>query len=203
MSAAPSLCRGTGIFGHSSRRFSCHEIALELSDDSLASAGVAVKAHHDDALLFQRPRTSHGRGCCSLSLEGRFDAAGRRGSSEPTSPLDVAQAEATEAKPAGATVHFIECLASSGAACAELAKSSVVALNLQGENLGRNGKLHFVQICREEDQSLFLFDIPALGAEAFGRGGLRALLEDASVTKYARVAVQRFRSRYPSGRPTC
>ena len=52
----------------------------------------------------------------------------------------------------------------------------------QGENLGRNGKLHFVQL-GTEDGSVFLFDIFTLGICAFEHGGLRALLEDARVTK--------------------
>ena len=53
----------------------------------------------------------------------------------------------------------------------------------QGENLGRDGKLHFVLIGRE-DGSVYLFDIPSIGPEAFGRGGgLRALLENAGVAK--------------------
>ena len=52
----------------------------------------------------------------------------------------------------------------------------------QGEDLGRNGKLHFLQLgC--EDGSVYLFDIFSLGMVAFEHGGLRALLEDARVTK--------------------
>ena len=53
---------------------------------------------------------------------------------------------------------------------------------VQGENLGRDGKLHFIQFgC--EDGSVFLFDILTLGMDAFEHGGLRALLEDGGVTK--------------------
>ena len=63
------------------------------------------------------------------------------------------------------------------------ALSRVVAVDLEGVDLGRPGEICVVQGAVAAEGPVFLFDICSLGADAFAPGGdtLRALLEDASL----------------------
>lgn len=65
--------------------------------------------------------------------------------------------------------------------CAQLMKQEVLAVDIEGVNLGRNGSICIIQVACA-DGSVFLFDVVALGAPIFGMG-LIELLEGESVAK--------------------
>ena len=66
--------------------------------------------------------------------------------------------------------------------CEMLRVESSIAVDLEGEQLGRTGPICILTVGRK-DGSAYLFDIVTLGVAAFENGGLRALLEDARVMK--------------------
>ena len=59
-----------------------------------------------------------------------------------------------------------------------------VALDLEGVNLSRDGRLCLIQLAESDpDAPVLLIDIVTLGEEAFGHGRLRELLESSNVAK--------------------
>ena len=61
-----------------------------------------------------------------------------------------------------------------------ISNSGVVGLSLEGEMLGREGVLCWVNICNTRD--VFMFDIIALGEKSF-KFGLRSVLQDPELMK--------------------
>jgi ribonuclease D len=67
--------------------------------------------------------------------------------------------------------------------CRELMNESIVSIDLEGVNLGRTGKICLLQLACM-DGRVFLFDIYALGEDAFiGDFSLRTILESESIIK--------------------
>ncbi|CAH1777738.1 unnamed protein product [Owenia fusiformis] len=62
------------------------------------------------------------------------------------------------------------------AALEEISKESVIGFAVEGVNIGRNGKLCWVQVALKED--IFLFDILALGKDCFSEGLAEILSSD-------------------------
>jgi exonuclease 3'-5' domain-containing protein 1 len=62
-----------------------------------------------------------------------------------------------------------------------LLRSGILAVDLEGIRLGRNGEICIVQVATAE-RDVYLFDVTALGHEAF-TSGLKELLESEAVTK--------------------
>lgn len=67
--------------------------------------------------------------------------------------------------------------------CRSLMSETIVAVDLEGVNLGRRGEICLVQLSCS-DGRVFLFDICALGEDAFISDiSLRSILEDEAITK--------------------
>jgi exonuclease 3'-5' domain-containing protein 1 len=66
-------------------------------------------------------------------------------------------------------------------ACESGAYSNVVALDLEGENLGASGTVCIVTMATEHH--VYLFDICAMGADAFDQGRLKNVIEDTRIMK--------------------
>eukprot|EP00929_Paragymnodinium_shiwhaense_P104473 TRINITY_DN68912_c0_g1_i1.p1 TRINITY_DN68912_c0_g1~~TRINITY_DN68912_c0_g1_i1.p1 ORF type:complete len:301 (-),score=76.85 TRINITY_DN68912_c0_g1_i1:547-1416(-) len=67
------------------------------------------------------------------------------------------------------------------ASCKELTDAPVIAVDIEGVNLGREGEICVIQIATES-RHVYLFDIVTLGAAAFDLG-LKVLLESEKTTK--------------------
>jgi exonuclease 3'-5' domain-containing protein 1 len=66
--------------------------------------------------------------------------------------------------------------------CKELAHESLLALDLEGIDLGRTGEICILQLgCR--DGRVYLFDICSLQQDAFTSDGLRLILENEAIRK--------------------
>ncbi|XP_061420128.1 piRNA biogenesis protein EXD1 isoform X3 [Lethenteron reissneri] len=75
-----------------------------------------------------------------------------------------------------------------GSAIQNLSESSVISLELNGNNISRFGKLCWLQVSTKE--TVYLFDILTLGYEAFDFG-LRRILENEAILKIADVIVRK------------
>jgi len=64
----------------------------------------------------------------------------------------------------------------------QLSREPEIAIDIEGVNLSRTGKISLVQIA-DNKGNVYLFDIAHLGATAFREGGLARLLEDHAVLK--------------------
>jgi len=58
-----------------------------------------------------------------------------------------------------------------------------LAMDVEGVDLCRNGAIALIQMCTSDGQ-VVIFDIAALGQDAFNLGGLKALLESQTVCKF-------------------
>eukprot|EP00930_Biecheleria_cincta_P019358 TRINITY_DN14796_c0_g1_i1.p1 TRINITY_DN14796_c0_g1~~TRINITY_DN14796_c0_g1_i1.p1 ORF type:complete len:300 (+),score=58.29 TRINITY_DN14796_c0_g1_i1:13-912(+) len=67
------------------------------------------------------------------------------------------------------------------AVCAQLLQQELVAVDIEGVRLGRDGSICIIQVACA-DGSVFLFDVVVMGASIFGMG-LKQLLESESVAK--------------------
>mmetsp|Transcript_63505 Transcript_63505/g.118090 ORF Transcript_63505/g.118090 Transcript_63505/m.118090 type:complete len:100 (+) Transcript_63505:64-363(+) len=65
----------------------------------------------------------------------------------------------------------------------ELSRHAVVAVDVEGENLGHRGRVALIQVAVEPPKKCYVFDVLAVGVPA----GLKQLLESSSVVKVRRV----------------
>jgi exonuclease 3'-5' domain-containing protein 1 len=139
-------------------------------------AGGAAAGAGASAAEFAQRASAAGAGAPSSSSEADWHAAGGAGSA-PFSSSTSSHA---------ARVVWVDAPASLAAMLADLAAHAAVAVDLEGVSLGREGEVAIVQISTGRHSPVYLVDVCALGAAAFGDGApgsLRALLEDASVAK--------------------
>ena len=82
---------------------------------------------------------------------------------------------------AGVPYVLVDSLAALAAATARLSRAASVAVDCEGVNLGRAGRVATLQLCGEGRGTTYIVDVAALGGAAFARGaggaGLRELLE--------------------------
>eukprot|EP00240_Pyramimonas_obovata_P003895 CAMPEP_0118937576 /NCGR_PEP_ID=MMETSP1169-20130426/23168_1 /TAXON_ID=36882 /ORGANISM="Pyramimonas obovata, Strain CCMP722" /LENGTH=372 /DNA_ID=CAMNT_0006881249 /DNA_START=322 /DNA_END=1440 /DNA_ORIENTATION=+ len=98
-------------------------------------------------------------------------------------PLAAGEGEAAEAPVWAEGAVVVDTLDACKEACAALAKEAAVAMDIEGVDLNRNGKVCVIQIAASKDGKVYLFDISTLGKGAMEEGGLKALLENAAVEK--------------------
>ena len=79
---------------------------------------------------------------------------------------------------AGVPYVLLDSLAALAAATALLSRAAAVAVDCEGVNLGRTGRVATLQLCSEARGTTYIVDVTTLGAAAFAcGGGLRELLE--------------------------
>jgi exonuclease 3'-5' domain-containing protein 1 len=70
-----------------------------------------------------------------------------------------------------------------------LLQQAEVAVDIEGVDLGRAGKISIIQVCmqstkgRRKESRVYLFDITRMGEKAFSKGRLRELMQSPSVCK--------------------
>ena len=113
-----------------------------------------------------------------------FGGGGFLGPTAVFSPSDVTQDSSGvyTVKSSGTAVFLVDTPDKLAACLAELGKHSVLALDLEGVNLGaRDGEVALLQLSTGRHSPVFLVDVCRLGAAAFGEpgidGSLRSLLE--------------------------
>ena len=77
---------------------------------------------------------------------------------------------------------MIDTLSACITAVQQLSREPEIAIDIEGVNLSRTGKISLVQIA-DNKCNVYLFDITQLGEKAFHAGGLARLLEDRAVLK--------------------
>ena len=94
-----------------------------------------------------------------------------------TSKLSLAQSTVESSN-----IVFVDDKAKCEEVCKELSSETILALDLEGVDLGRDGKICILQLgC--SDGRVYLFDICVLTHDAFTSSGLRRLLEDLDILK--------------------
>jgi len=78
--------------------------------------------------------------------------------------------------------QLVDTLEACQQAVAKLSEENEVVIDIEGVELSRKGEVCLIQMCGASGM-VSLFDICAMGEEAFGPGGLRSLLESENVTK--------------------
>ena len=100
----------------------------------------------------------------------------------PGGGLPAGEPERRAAQGGGSVL--LDTVASLQAATALLGKSTVLAVDCEGVDLGRTGRVATVQLCAETRGTTYIVDVVVLGAAAFSpEAGLRALLESTTVSK--------------------
>lgn len=79
-------------------------------------------------------------------------------------------------------IAFIDTYEDCKQVCSQLSFSKLLALDLEGIDLGRTGEICLLQIATE-DGHVYLFDICTLKGEAFQRDTLKSILEEKSIRK--------------------
>lgn len=79
-------------------------------------------------------------------------------------------------------VRWIETLESCVAAIHQLVNEHEIAIDIEGVNLCRNGRISIIQIANNKGH-IYLFDITELGKRAFYEGGLGFLLQSHQILK--------------------
>eukprot|EP00928_Gymnodinium_smaydae_P076787 TRINITY_DN59871_c0_g1_i1.p1 TRINITY_DN59871_c0_g1~~TRINITY_DN59871_c0_g1_i1.p1 ORF type:complete len:508 (+),score=44.36 TRINITY_DN59871_c0_g1_i1:112-1524(+) len=112
--------------------------------------------------------------CPSLALQRRSEQnAGRR---------DRSRSPKRTASLPQCGIRIIDDLLSCADTVGVFLEQDTVALDMEGVDLGRRGRLSIVQVATQ-DGHVFFFDILKLGQSAFEEGRLRVLLQSESVTK--------------------
>ncbi|CAK0827933.1 unnamed protein product [Prorocentrum cordatum] len=79
--------------------------------------------------------------------------------------------------------RLIDTVGECQAAVAQLETENVIAVDIEGIDLGRQGEVCLIQVYGVSSPSVLLFDVFTMGPDAFDSGGLRRLLESDTVTK--------------------
>eukprot|EP00931_Biecheleriopsis_adriatica_P054385 TRINITY_DN31996_c0_g1_i1.p1 TRINITY_DN31996_c0_g1~~TRINITY_DN31996_c0_g1_i1.p1 ORF type:complete len:265 (+),score=35.92 TRINITY_DN31996_c0_g1_i1:41-835(+) len=78
-------------------------------------------------------------------------------------------------------VHWVDTAERCNRVCSKLKEREIIAVDIEGVNLGRDGEVCIVQIA-DHDKRVFLFDVTTMGDSIF-ESGLKEMLEDERVTK--------------------
>eukprot|EP00927_Polykrikos_kofoidii_P032417 TRINITY_DN27624_c0_g1_i1.p1 TRINITY_DN27624_c0_g1~~TRINITY_DN27624_c0_g1_i1.p1 ORF type:complete len:316 (+),score=40.50 TRINITY_DN27624_c0_g1_i1:141-1088(+) len=78
--------------------------------------------------------------------------------------------------------HLVETLHHCRSITAQLLGYRELAMDVEGVDLCRHGRVCLIQLCTESGQ-VFLFDITTLGQDAFDAGGLKDVLESEGICK--------------------
>lgn len=110
-----------------------------------------------------------------------------------TTPVCAAQEECTCSKPVqegsqaeeplDIDTEIVDTLEACKAACSALTLEKSVAMDIEGVDLCRDGKVCIIQIAASKEGKVYLFDIATLGKAAMDEGGLKALMENEAVEK--------------------
>jgi len=136
----------------------------------------AICFFEDDA-TWQRFKDLHGRVFWSNMINGiRFFE-------EPPNAVHLhLPTQQPTAQPQVARHVLIDTVASCRSAVAALMAESEIGVDLEGVDVGRLGRVSIIQVSTYASD-VCLFDITALGADAFGAGGLRGLFQSRRVRK--------------------
>jgi exonuclease 3'-5' domain-containing protein 1 len=115
------------------------------------------------------------------ALEGLRVGGGRGAGADPA-PLERINLQVVNVN--GARVCMVSTVAALAAVTARLSACPAVAVDLEGVDLGRQGRVATLQLCGATRDVTYIVDVVTLGSAAFSaKAGLRALLESATIKK--------------------
>ncbi|KAL3931229.1 MAG: hypothetical protein SGPRY_001211 [Prymnesium sp.] len=171
-------------------RIFCHK--SQILDGDCLKAGSSVR--FDVVVNERRPSEFRANGVvgglCFLFFKGQCNR-GRKCRYSHITPSTVRMSEAelqqlvshiTRGRSPSDAPMLVDCVEECRRQCEQLGKEPVVAVDLEGVNLGRGGEVLLLQLALPSPP-VVIVDIAKLGQEAFELGGLRELLESQKVMK--------------------